>query len=254
MRIPNLLAGALAALALSSAPAAAQGRWVVAYPEAQDPVYASMQQTFAQQDVLSAMIDPLNEFFPVSRDVTVELAECGRAGAFYDASRPAVQMCYELLVQLAESMMGDDGDDQLFVGAFAFILLHQVGHAFVDLMDLPVQVPPEEAADQLAAVMVGMAEDDGLQTVAEGVVALDEMEVDWENPGSGRSALGGRRRQQPPCRDCPPPHRRRCDASVPCGDGCVRGRLACSRSCRRGLRASAASAARHRAPGGGSAD
>jgi hypothetical protein len=193
MRIPNLVAGALAALALSSAPAAAQGRWLVAYPEAKDPMYAAMQQMFAQQDILSAMIEPLNEFFPVSRDVTVELAECGRAGAFYDDSRPAVQMCYELLVQLAESMMSDDGDDQLFVGAFAFILLHQVGHAFVDLMDLPVQVPTEEAADQLAAVMVGMAEDDGLETVAEGVVALDEMEVDWENPGAGRSALRGRR-------------------------------------------------------------
>jgi hypothetical protein len=176
MRIPNLVAGALAALALSSAPAAAQGRWLVAYPEAKDPMYAAMQQMFAQQDILSAMIEPLNEFFPVSRDVTVELAECGRAGAFYDDSRPAVQMCYELLV-----------------GAFAFILLHQVGHAFVDLMDLPVEVPPEEAADQLAAVMVGMAEDDGLETVAEGVVALDEMEVDWENPGSGQSALRGRR-------------------------------------------------------------
>lgn len=193
MRIPNLLAGALAALALSSAPAAAQGRWLVAYPEAQDPMYAAMQQMFAQQDLLAAMVEPLNEYFPVARDVTVELAECGRSGAFYDSSRPAVQMCYELLVELAGSMMGDDGDDQLFVGAFALILLHQVGHAFVDLMDLPIQVPPEEAADQLAAVMVGMAEDDGLQTVAEGAVALSEMEVDWENPGSGRAALSGRR-------------------------------------------------------------
>jgi hypothetical protein len=193
MRIPNLLAGALAALALSSAPAAAQGRWLVAYPEARDPMYAAMQQTFAQQDLLAAMVDPLNEFFPVSRNVTVELAECGRAGAFYDPSRPAVQMCYELLVELAETLMDEDGDDQLFVGAFALILLHQVGHAFVDLMDLPVEATPEEAADQLAAVMVGFAEDDGLATVAEGAVALGEMGMDWENPGSGRAALSGRR-------------------------------------------------------------
>lgn len=199
MHIPNLLAGALAALALSSAPAAAQGRWLVAYPEAQDPMYAAMQQMFAQQDLLAAMVEPLNEYFPVSRDVTVELAECGRAGAFYDASRPAVQMCYELLVELAGTMMGEDGDDQLFVGAFAFILLHQVGHAFVDLMDLPIQGSPEEAADQLAAVMVGMAKDDGLETVAEGAMALDELEVDWENPGSGRSALSGRRLQNLLC-------------------------------------------------------
>ncbi|MBW3572180.1 MAG: DUF4344 domain-containing metallopeptidase [Gemmatimonadetes bacterium] len=193
MRIPNLLAGALAALAFSSAPAAAQGRWLVAYPQAQDPVFASMQQMFAQQDVLANIVDPLNQYFPVSRDVTVELAECGRAGAFYDRTRPAVQLCYELLMELAESLMsGEEDGDQVFVGAFALILLHQVGHAFVDLMQLPVSAPPEEAADQLAAVMVGFADED-LQSAAEGAVALSEMQVDWENPGSGRTALSGRR-------------------------------------------------------------
>lgn len=193
MRFPALLAGALAALALSSAPAAAQGRWLVSYPEAQDPVHAAMQQAFAQGNILSSMIDPLNEYFPLSRDVTVELAECGRPGAFYDPSRPAVQVCYELMVELAETLMSDeDGDDQVFVGAFALILLHQVGHAFVDLMELPVNATPEEAADQMAVVMVGFAEE-GLQSAVEGAIALHEMELDWENPGSGSTALSGRR-------------------------------------------------------------
>ncbi|HEX2077112.1 MAG TPA: DUF4344 domain-containing metallopeptidase [Longimicrobium sp.] len=195
MRITTVLAGALAALALSAAPAAAQGRWLVSYPEAQDPMFAAMQQMFASQDMLSSMVDPLNEYFPVSRDVTVELAECGRAGAFYDAERPAVQLCYELVVELAEALMGDgaeEGGDDVFVGAFALILLHQVGHAMVDLLELPVRVGPEEAADQLAAVMVGFAEDE-LATAAEGALALNEMLVDWENPGSGRAALSGRR-------------------------------------------------------------
>lgn len=193
MRTPTLLAGALAALALASAPAAAQGRWLVAYPAAQDPMNAAMQQMFSRQDVLSSMVDPLNEFFPVPRDVTVELAECGRPGAFYDAERPAVQLCYELLVDLAETLMaGEEDGEQLFVGAFALILLHQVGHAFVDLMDLPVNASPEEAADQLAAVMVGAAQNE-LAGAVQGVVVLNEMGIDWENPGSGRTALSGQR-------------------------------------------------------------
>jgi hypothetical protein len=199
MRTSIPVAGALAALALSSAPAAAQGRWVAAYPQAQDPTYAVMQQAFAQQDLLASMIDPLNEYFPVPTDVTVELAECGRAGAFYDGARPAVQMCYELLVELAEALMNDeDRGDQLFVGAFALILLHQVGHAFADQMALPVNVSAEEAADQFAAVMVGNAGDE-LQTVAAGALALNEMETDWENPGSGQAALRGRRLQNLLC-------------------------------------------------------
>lgn len=192
MRTPIALAGALAALALSSAPAAAQGRWLVAYPQAQDPVFSAMQQQFSRDDILSSMVDPLNEYFAIPRDVTVELAECGRSGAFYDPARPAVQLCYELLVDLAQSLMGDGGDDQLFVGAFALILLHQVGHAFVDQMDLPVNASPEEAADQMAVVMVGFA-GEGLQGAMRGAVALNEMQIDWENPGSGQTALSGRR-------------------------------------------------------------
>lgn len=192
MRIPILLSGAVAALALSSAPLAAQGRWLVAYPEAQDPVFSAMQQAFSQQDILSSMVDPLNQYFPVPRDVTVELAECGRSGAFYDQERPAVQVCYELLTELADVVMTGEDGEQLFVGAFALILLHQVGHAMVDLLDLPVTVPPEEAADQLAAVMAGFAEGE-LQSVAAGAVSLNALQVDWENPGSGRTPLGGRR-------------------------------------------------------------
>ena len=199
MRIPHILAGALAALALAAAPAQAQGRWLVAYPPAQDPVYAALQQQFAEQDILSAMVGPLNEHFPLSRDVTIELAECGREGAFYDAERPAVQLCYELLVRMAESLMADEENGEaVFVGAFALVLLHQVGHALVDLMDLPVSAPPEEAADQLAAVMVGFARDE-LYAAGVGALALGELNVDWENPGSGRAALSGARLQNLLC-------------------------------------------------------
>jgi hypothetical protein len=199
MRILHVGAGALAVLALSAAPAHAQGRWRVAYPEAKNPEYAALQQHFSEQDILASMVEPLNEHFPVSRDVTIELAECGREGAFYDAERPAVQLCYELLVNLAQSLMGDqENGEQVFVGAFAYILLHQVGHALMDQMDLPVRVPPEEAADQLTAVMAAFAPEE-LQTIAEGALVLGERGVDWENPGSGRAALSGARMQNLLC-------------------------------------------------------
>ena len=196
MRIPHLVAAAFAALALSAAPAEAQGRWRVAYPEAQDPMFVAMQQMFSQQDVLAAMVEPLNEHFPVSRDVTVELAECGREGAFYDAERPAVQLCYELLLALADRLMAEDEEDgeDVFVGAFGLVLLHQVGHAMIDLLDLPVSVPVEEAADQLTVLMAAFAEGE-LDSMAEGAINLSAMGIDWENPGSGQAALGGPRMQ-----------------------------------------------------------
>jgi hypothetical protein len=121
MRTSFSIAGALAALALSSSPAAAQGRWMAAYPEVRNPDYVAIQQAFAQQNPLQSMIDPLNQHFPLPSDVTVELAECGRAGAFYDHTRPAVQLCYELFARLAEELINEEsGDDQLLVGSSAW--------------------------------------------------------------------------------------------------------------------------------------
>ncbi|HEU4884404.1 MAG TPA: DUF4344 domain-containing metallopeptidase [Longimicrobium sp.] len=201
MRTSLLAAGALAALALASSPAAAaaQGRWVAAYPAVRNPDYVGLQQNFAQQNPLRNMVDPLNEYFPVPTEVTVEMAECGRAGAFYDHTRPAVQLCYELFARLAEALIDkESGDDERFIGAFGLILLHQVGHAFIDQMELPVDVPIEEAADQFVAVMVGNGGGE-LQTVASGVLALNEMQTDWENPASGYPALRGRRLQNLLC-------------------------------------------------------
>lgn len=198
MRIPHLIA-TLTVLVLSAAPAGAQGRWRVSYPEAQNPTFVALQQMFSEQDILASMVDPLNEHFPVSRDVTVELAECGREGAFYDADRPAVQLCYELLMTLAEQLMsGGENGDELFVGAFGFILLHQVGHAMIDLLELPVSAPPEEAADQLAVLMIAFAEGE-LYGAAQAATRLSAMNVDWENPGSGRAALRGARLQNLLC-------------------------------------------------------
>lgn len=180
MRIPTLI---LAALALSAAPAAAQS-WQSAYPEADNEMYAMMREMLMEQDMLSAILDPLNEYFPVPRRVTIEIAECGRASSYYDDRRPAVGICYELVERLAEEMMssGDSDGSETFAGAFAYILLHQVGHALIDQMDLPVTASPEAAADQLAAVMASFSPEDAGNALM-GVFALRDMALPWEDAG-----------------------------------------------------------------------
>lgn len=194
MRFPIILSGALAALALTTVPAAAQGRWLSAYPRVKDPQYNVLRDIYVRQDVLGEMLEPLNQDYPVPRDVTLELAECGTPGAFYDPSRATVQMCYEFLMELFESLEGVDEDqlETLFAGAFAVVMLHQVGHAVIDVLDLPVTVPAEEAADQVIAVSAA-AKGEDLSLLLEGALLLEELGVDWENPGSGRTALAGER-------------------------------------------------------------
>lgn len=193
MHIPKPLLAA-AALVLSSAPAAGQGRWLASYPEAQDPTHAAMREMFIQQDMLSTLVEQMNGFMRVPRDVTIEIAECGRPGAFYDPARPAVQLCYELVMHLTKTAQADGG--MVLAGALGYVLMHQLGHALVDVLGLPVDVSAEEAADQFAVVLTAFAnrewdpEVNGeMPAIMGGIRALRDRGPNWENPGSPDAAL-----------------------------------------------------------------
>jgi hypothetical protein len=193
MPVPKSLVAFAAVLALSSAPAAAQGRWLASYPEVQDPVHVELRDVLQQDGMLEEMAASMNQAFRLPRDLTMELAECGTPAATYDARRTAIRICYELLTELGnhEDEMAT-GELASFENAFAFILLHQVGHALIDVLQLQVGVPTEEAADQFVAVMAGLAPGE-LDGLADGVAVLHDLELDWETPETGATALDGRR-------------------------------------------------------------
>jgi hypothetical protein len=188
-----------AGVALSAVPATAQGRWLASYPEVQDPVHVEMRSLLQQEGMLEGMAQSMNQAFRLPRDLTIELAECGTPAATYDPGRSAIRICYELLTELSnhEDEMGT-ADPASFENAFAFILMHQVGHAVVDVLQLAVGVPTEEAADQFVAVMVGLAPGE-LDHLVDGVALLHDLELDWETPDTGTTVLGSRRSAKLTC-------------------------------------------------------
>lgn len=193
MPIPKSLVALAAGVALSSAPAAAQGRWLASYPEVQDPVFAQMRIDLQQDRMLEGMTDPMNEVFRVPRDLTLEIAECGTPSATYDSPSATIRICYELIMELIEHEDAlDPGGLDGFDDAFAFILLHQVGHAVVDVLQLDLGDSPEDAADQFVALMAGMAPGE-LDGLVDGVAALQDLELDWETPDTGATTIDSRR-------------------------------------------------------------
>ena len=57
-------------------------------------------------------------------------------------------------------------------GAATFILMHEVGHALVDVLDLPITGREEDAVDQLAAMMLINTGDKGATAALNGVRAI----------------------------------------------------------------------------------
>lgn len=65
-------------------------------------------------------------------------------------------MCYEL-PELTASLLTAAGVEQtgrLTGGQTVFALLHEVGHALIDVLDIPVAGREEDAADQFAAFLL----------------------------------------------------------------------------------------------------
>ena len=110
-------------------------------------------------------------------DLESVFAECGELNAFYDPNQRLVIMCYELLDDPSTT---DEEHVEAVIGAGVFIYLHELGHAFRDLLDLPLTGREEDAVDELATIMLIAGETDTEQWVA---TAIDTFGA-WARNGS----------------------------------------------------------------------
>ena len=119
-----------------------------------DPAYAQSGAALVQQ---------LNESLVLPADIDVNFIDCGQANAFFVpagvvgpggaavSDNPAIFMCHEL-TELFGAFYGDL--DQAF-SASVFVLMHEIGHALVDQLSLPVLGIEESYVDGVAAVLLG---------------------------------------------------------------------------------------------------
>ena len=167
-------------LSSASAPAesrpAAGGKWLYAYASAADPRFRPLEQRLKQSGMLESLAEGLNQRFPLPRNVGIRSEQCGEVNAFYNGNDGTVTFCYELLQHLAAVFVPDGAwsteQREAVDGAATFILMHEVGHALVDVLDLPITGREEDAVDQLAAVMLINSGDKGAAAALNGVRAI----------------------------------------------------------------------------------
>lgn len=89
------------------------------------------------------------------------VGQCDHPGAYYVSEERTIVHCLELFHFLRAAAAGDrrlrgDGEfaDAVVSGAVDFIAFHELGHAIVDLFDLPLLGREEDAADQIAMYLL----------------------------------------------------------------------------------------------------
>ena len=111
-----------------------------------------------------ALINSFNDAIALPTDIAVNFIDCGTANAFYAppgfnvdtgtellAAGGAIFMCHELTASFDQFFRNTD---QAFA-ASVFVLMHEVGHALVNQLNLPVLGIEESYVDGIAAVLVG---------------------------------------------------------------------------------------------------
>ena len=162
----TVLAGRLACLSaclFACAALADSGRFVVEPSEVETSAGRAEARELEETEALESLADTLNELLVLPRAIGLAYLECDDANAYYDSDAHDIRICVELLQGMAETIDGqyedDDSAAEALAGAFVAVLLHEAGHALVDVLELPVTGREEDAVDQLSAWMLIEADD-----------------------------------------------------------------------------------------------
>ena len=169
------------------------GTFRLTYAPVQDPDYREVRDIFKEAGFLEEAVQGLNETFRIPKDVEVTMRECGEANAYYEHDSRRISLCYELVGYFSEMFFTDteteeDEDEagEAVAGATLFTLLHELGHALIDLWDLPITGREEDAVDQLATIILLEGGEDGQMAALSGADSFwgaeEEGESDEEDP------------------------------------------------------------------------
>lgn len=119
-----------------------------------DPEFADFRAGLVANRFLDTIAGRMNDSLMIPADITLRTAHCTDPNASYEPATRTVTLCYELFKFLSERFSGEEGGGFLVTGTVVFALMHELGHALVDVLDIPITGREEDAADQLATYLL----------------------------------------------------------------------------------------------------
>jgi hypothetical protein len=159
--------------------ASGDGEVVVEYVDS-DPADTDAQRLVEEAALAESIADSVNAEVALPDDLTIVMGG-DPEGPYYDPETRTIEYPWQFVTEsrrlLAESDYAGADLETGVVDATRFVLMHEVGHALVDLLDLPVLGREEDAADGFAAyAAVEYAEDGELAIAASDLFAAFDAE------------------------------------------------------------------------------
>jgi len=150
----RMMFGVAAFVSAMAWPGSAWAQFQAEYPEVSNPDFAAIQAEMKAEQAIENLAAVLNEALVLPTEVSISFEECDTSNAFYNPEQQAIVMCFELLEEMYEGALeAGYSDEEAETAAFnviMFFFYHEVGHALVDVLDLPITGREEDAVDQLS--------------------------------------------------------------------------------------------------------
>lgn len=171
---------AVVGFVLNSAPTAAEpllrtDQISILYEEPKDAKHQPIREAMQERRILE-LLRALLSSFRLPRPLTLEVRGCnGREGAYYGNDRAV--LCYEYveLIQRHVPKVATPGGvtrADAIVGAILDTILHEAGHAVIEMLDIPVLGREEDAADFFSAYVLLQFSAEDAQRLIQGVAFM----------------------------------------------------------------------------------
>ncbi|MEV6203292.1 DUF4344 domain-containing metallopeptidase [Streptomyces sp. NPDC051771] len=164
-----LLAGCAAP---PTAPSRGTGRLVVGYEEPRTPEERAARAFLRERRILEDAAAYADARIALPHDVPLRAARCEAPNPFWSKATGRITYCYGFVADArrvfaraaadgapAERTPAGDDIDEDVVGLSHGVVFHELGHALVDLYDLPVTGREEDAVDQLAVLLLASGDE-----------------------------------------------------------------------------------------------
>lgn len=176
---------------------ASKGKLALHYARPKKTSMHELADELQKSRLFAEVVSELEKMLILPQDLAIHFEDCGEINAFYDPEKKRISMCWELLEYTAEQFSKDGASDEEaatgFVSATVFTFFHELGHALVDLLDLPITGKEEDVVDQLATWILVAGGDDGALMAIDGAVSFVDEEGDEEPATWGEHSLDQQR-------------------------------------------------------------
>lgn len=109
--------------------------------------------TYVKQ-LFQVLVDKVDKILYLPADISIVGKYCGKTTAYYDPNTKEIIMCYEFFKFLSSMNYPDQEKSKIIGSVIVFTFYHELGHALIDLYNLPTTGREEDTADQISILLI----------------------------------------------------------------------------------------------------